>query len=47
MTTLLLLGVLAGGGALLWRLARGRGAAARVGPPALFGALTELFLAHG
>ena len=39
MTTLLLLGVLAGGGALLWLLARGRGAVARIGPPVLFGAL--------
>ena len=39
MTTLLLLGVLAGGGALLWLLAHGRGAVARIGPPVLFGAL--------
>ena len=28
-----------GGGALLWRLAHGRGLMARIGPPALFGAL--------
>lgn len=39
MTTTLLLGVLAGGGALLWRMAQGGGAVARMGPPALFGAL--------
>ncbi len=38
-TTLLLFGVLAGGGGLLWRLARGRRAAARIGPPVLFGLL--------
>jgi len=31
--------LLTGGGALLWRLAHGRGFMARIGPPALFGAL--------
>jgi len=39
LTTLLLLCLLTGGGALLWRLAHGRGLMARIGPPALFGAL--------
>ncbi len=38
-TTFLLLGVLAGGGVLLWRLVQGRGAVGRVGSPVLFGVL--------